>query len=717
MRLPKNHTPLLCALFLQLFVLVCSCVPGLWAYAAASDGAQALPVGYVAQLEVSNYNLSQAGGRIRDPITGLPVAVPGRETLYRAEYRRSDWAGDLHAYALDASGTIYAQERWSAADALAAQHWDDGRRIATLGDGTTVAGIPFRGALLASTTVGGVNYSAAQVLNYLRGDSSNDTAHAGQFRARDTPLGDMQHSRPFFIADARNPTVFVGANDGMLHAFDASSGAERWAYVPSMLLGQLPSLAARHGYFVDGQINAGRIQGSAGMPVRALFGGLGAGGKGLYALDISNLATPADETTLAQKVLWEITADTAGHSSTLKAVGQPVAMGTDYSHLGYTHGTPLLVRVNTAQGTTPSYVDALIVGNGYDDHAAGVAHLYVIQAATGALMKDFAVGPYAGLGGANGIFNPKAIDSNHDGYVDTVYGADLNGSLWKFDLSQPWTSSTSWTAPAAPLFSNRNPDTGASQPVTASLGVAAHPRGGYMVSFGTGSSLNVNRNLDTHYVYGIWDASPGTPTITPADLLTQTLREESSGSVRLRRTSALVPNWANGGHKGWKLALPAGERVVGEGSFIEGGRFHFNSYNPAAVPSVDSASGLPVQGENWLMELNYLSGSAGNNGVAGQWIANGVQSQPLLLQLDNGSISLFNQNLDAPQPATPPRSDSTGTALVSGHAAGTVTTPPTRQEAGTAGSSASGSVTRGGATPTAPVRTGRIAWRDLLRTD
>lgn len=725
-------------LLLLLLALATISIPlGLWAYATSPIDVDDMPIGYVAQLEVSSFNLEKAGGTGKDPVTGAVTTVPGLETLYRTDYNRSDWSGDLHAYPLDALGRIAPNERWSAATAMANQHWDSGRFIATLRGTGTVAGIPFRGNLVSAIAVDDKSYGQTQVMNYVRGDSTNDTAHSGLLRVRDVALGDIVHSRPFHVADADNPTVFVGANDGMLHAFNADTGAERWAYIPSMLLAKLHMLALKHGYFVDGQINIGSITNSSGAPMRALFGGLGAGGKGLYALDISNLANPKSEAEVAGKVLWEIAANAAGNSSTLQTVGQSARTNTDYMHLGYTHGTPLLVKIDTTQGGTPSYVDALIVGNGYDDGAAGTAHLYVIRAATGELMKDFSVGPYAGLTGANGIFNPKAMDSNNDGFVDTVYGADLNGSLWKFDLSAAWTSSASWSTPTSPLFSNKS-STGA-QPVTSSLGLAAHPRGGTMITFGTGSTLNgcygtyaggawttagtgelKTSNPDTHYVYGIWDGAPGTGTIIPNDLLTQTLTETLNGDKRIRRVSALVPNWASGGHKGWKLALPAGERVVGEGSFIENGHFYFSSYNPTVAPIRVAGGNATIYGENWLMELNYLSGGAvESSALAGQWISNGVQSQPILLQLAKKNISLVNHNPDTIYPKAIARLDVTGNSLVTNSGSNTTGTQNT---AGTTAAkpnsvsltTPSGSVKTGGDEPAERARMGRISWRELL---
>jgi len=693
---------------------------GLWAYSNLPTDTDNLPIGYVARDAVTNLNLVDAGGTTEDPVTGEMVAAPGLETLYRVEYNRERWSGDLHAHPLDAAAYIYPTTRWSAADRLLAQvandGWDTGRFIATLNNASTVSGIAFRDDLASAVSVNGENYSASDVVDFVRGDTSNDGANGGQMRIRNGPLGDIVHSTPYYVDDETNPTVFVGANDGMLHAFNADTGAERWAYVPSMLLGKLHKLAYstsdadqpfKHEYYVDGQIVVSNIKKTDGTTIRALFGGLGGGGKGLYALDISSLSDPTSETEVGSKIMWEIAPNDAGSSSTRKRNGQASVVNSDYSRLGYTYGLPYLVKINTTVGTTPSSVNALIVGNGYDDGAAGVAHLYVINAETGALMKDFAVGPYSSLTGANGIFNPLPVDADEDGNVDTVYGADLNGSLWKFDLRAAWTSASSWTAPSAPLFSNRDGSNNY-QPVTSSLGIAKHPRGGYLIAFGTGSTLNGTYGVyannawtsngtgemdisspDAHYVYGIWDGSPGTGTITPSNLTLQTLTERMYGANRVRRASANTPQSSD---RGWKVALPAGERIVGEGSFIRNGRFYFNSYNPTVTPYPVPGTNTYVYGENWLMELNYLTGGSSaapfldldnnlllndNDRIAytdndtlptgkvvgdrivspsedglpvGKFIATGVQSQPIVVTLATLNTTLLNQNPDVIYP-------------------------------------------------------------------
>lgn len=730
------------------------------------------PVGYVAQDEVTNY-----------------VLTGGTETLFRTEYRKDYWSGNLYAYPVDAAGNVQTgSDRWfnGAKDHIDAQNFDTGRFIATMKDDGTK--IPFRAANLSGpettagtqlaslkATINTTAYTSTQIVNFLRGERTNESTTG--LRQRSTVLGDIIHSRPFFVNDDVNPTVFVGSNDGMLHAINATGtapapstaescntttvvststscsgvstttsapvttcskpimpctncGAERWAYVPSMLINKLKTLAYNptdgalpfaHDYFVDGQIFISNIT-ISGASHRVLVGGLGSGGKGLYALDITNSSglTATSEADVASKILWEITPTKVNYATPQAHTSATVtaASTTAYSKLGYTYGTPTIAKINYG-GTA---MDVVIIGNGYDDAATGESYLFVINAATGALVKAIQAGT-AGAANPNGLSNPVALDTNGDGYADRVYAGDLNGTMWKFDLSS--TTPASWSSSALLV-------TSPAQAITTTPGIASHPNGGYMVSFGTGKVFTgtygtYNHTSSTwttastgdlgdtavHYVYGVWDGAP----VANTGVVTQTLTERaytpmitttacnsagqavttstpSSTTTRVRRSTANTPNWGNGGTKYWRVALPAGERVIGEGSYTENGRFYFISHNPTIAPHRVPGTTTDIYGENWLMELNYLTGGSSatpfldldsnlllndadridyiasdtkptgkvtgdriltpnEDGIpVGKWLSTGVQSQPILVQLQTLNTTLFNQNPDVTFPTT-----------------------------------------------------------------
>lgn len=657
-----------------------------FAVAIAAFTPQAQPSGYIAQPDLTNYNLTS-----------------GNETVFTPDYEREFWSGNLHAYPVTSQGGIeFSSPRWGegARVPIEAQNWDTGRLIATMLDDGNGTGIPFRYTNLSTTqksyfpatTISLFSATGQNIVDFLRGDRTNEGPEA--MRIRNYVLGDIIHSRPYYVADPvdpnnptnpRYPTVFVGANDGMLHAINANDGSERWAYVPSMLLSKMVNLAKPYGgvsnphdYFVDGQINIGSIDVS-GTPRRILVGMLGAGGKGIYAINIegSSGLNATTEAGVASKVMWEI------NGATGKVDHAAPTTANAYDNLGFTYGIPSLAMVKNSATTS---IDAVIVGNGYNNNSGGdyQAYLYVINALDGQLIAKIQAGTSGSAASPNGLSTVAPIDTNGDSVIDRVYAGDLNGSMWKFDLTA--NAPSSWTATS--IFT-----TSPAQPITGMPGVAIHPNGGYMVNFGTGS-IFIDAKLDTatYYAYGVWDGAAG------SNVITQTLQERTYSpdagvtNIRVRRiVNAVSPNWSV--DKGWKVVFPVGEQMIGEGSFVENGRFYFNSNNPTSFINTPNPCVLPtcvnqtqVYGENWLMELDYLSGGTQNdpyldldgnlllddsdrlkyeladapalpntvgdpikttNGIpVGKYIGYGATSQPVLVQLRTLNTTLFTQNPD-----------------------------------------------------------------------
>ena len=295
------------------------------------------PVGYVGQPAVSKF-----------------IVSTGNEKLYAGDYSSSDWSGNLHSYNLSSAGAISATDNWvgGAAAKINAQHFNTGRNIVTFGDS---AGVPFnwtssgisatQKTALDATTAADTTKTSSPILDYIRGDFSKqqNQTPAGTYRTRTSKLGDIIHSTPVHWSDgAATPTktVFVGANDGMLHAINADDGTERFAYIPSVLISQLPQLTTpgySHKYYVDGRLDVSNFGGGTQT---ILAGALGAGGKGLFALDVTNAAATS-EADAASKILWEITntgiksKDTSVHN----------IASTAYANLGYTYGAPTLLTL------------------------------------------------------------------------------------------------------------------------------------------------------------------------------------------------------------------------------------------------------------------------------------------------------------------------------------------------------------------------------------
>lgn len=609
------------------------------------------PFGDVPQLALTGFNLST-----------------GTQKAFQVYFDANSWAGDVSAYPIGTNGqTQIVNKLWSAAGIFGAKqacfgtdpapasltYYDTGRNIVTR-DGAT--NIPFRwaagglsdtqkGTLDADITAGG---KGDKIHKYIRGNRSNEIfqqivaddltitsscgsadASIGIFRPRVSILGDNIHARPVFVgpppADftfdfypdfkldhvSRPHRLFVASNDGMVHGFDADDGRELWAYIPSMLIGNLKKLSVdpyAHTYFVDGQLTAGDVKFGDNATKTdwhtVIVGGLGAGGKGLFALDVTS-ADAADETEAKAKILWEITPTTTGNGTA----------STDYADLGFTYGTPVIARMNTGQWVA-------IVNNGYLNGGSEKAVLYIINIKTGALIQKLNTGSGT-VGSPNGLSSPIAIDTTFDGKIDRIYAGDIDGNVWKFDVSG--ITAASWVPPGGSPPTKLFPiagdftaaDTSAGITAQAILGapdVAAHPISGFLVYFATGRMLtsgDASSSTVQNFAYGVWDGAPGANTT----FRKQTLTERLHGTQRVRVSSGLPVNWNNTAdlvnnpvHKGWRTALPAGERVIGTG-FVRDARYQFTAVNPTIDKTPDP------NGENWLIELDFLTGGAADKPV------------------------------------------------------------------------------------------------------
>ncbi|KAF0098754.1 MAG: Tfp pilus assembly protein tip-associated adhesin PilY1 [bacterium] len=589
--------------------------------------------------------------------------------IYQARFSSADWSGQLLQYQISTAGVLAANSEWDAGALLQSA---TGRKIITKG---TSDGVAFQWGNLTSAQQTALNTNASSVndglgsnrVTYLRGTDVTG------FRARaSSKLGDIVNSNPWYVArpDAgysdvdhpgysafrttyanRTPVVYVGGNDGMLHGFDASldfstvstgvpttsAGTEVLAYIPSAVYGNLSRLTAlnynkNHRYFVDGSpmIADVDLDSTATNDWRTLLiGGLGAGGKGYFALDVTNPASFSESGTApADTLLWEFDETDMGNAFNMP----PAILKTNQAKQ----------IVKLANGKW-----AAVVGNGYNS-ASGKAVLYVIHIEDGVdgtwsvgdfvkIVADAPVSPATNSN--NGLSTPVPFDSNGDGYADTVYAGDLKGNLWKFLIgpngsdasvtANPSTwkiafSTSAWNAgtytltcsPCKPLFVATNASSQI-QPITWPPEVTLHPYGGQMVLFGTGKYLESGDNgtSQVQSFYGIWDWHDGTDhSIARADLLAQTVTSSVIGSNTYRTPSANTITWRGltcvppyagncnvGSHMGWYMDLPtSGERLTGIPK-LEAGTIFFNTFIPSTSPCAAGGTG-------WLMTLDYING-------------------------------------------------------------------------------------------------------------
>jgi type IV pilus assembly protein PilY1 len=572
--------------------------------------------------------------------------------LFQAIYDPSTWGGDVVA-----KDVISLAVQWSAANVLAQQidgSINSPRQIITYDPTANGGGIPFQWADLdtsqqtALNTLGGVaDAQGANRLAYLRGDTSFELKNGGTFRNRASALADVVHSDPFFLPppgaplffwpdsmesvaystfvasrSGRQDMVLFGGNDGMLHIVNASNGREILAYVPSSLYPNLSALtnpSYSHQFYVDQPVNISDVfYGGAWHTVA--IGGLGKGGQGIYALDITNPAAYL-ESNAANLVLWEFTE-------------------LNDADLGYTYTKPQMFKMNNDKWM-------VAFGNGYNNTQAdgnasanGDAQLFLLdierggQGGQGVLVKlttevGAAEDP-TGQGRANRLTDVVAIDQNQDFKVDILYAGDLFGNLWKFDVSA--TNANSWSNGVSKLFEARDENDNP-QPITVPPVVQFHDKkNGFMVYVGTGKYLEASDPGDTSIqtVYGVWDREESNVTVIDRpSLLEQKI--EGANKTQFTQTNARITTnnnmiWYDGNglpnnsgnnksYLGWYMDLgdidnngdpvPQGERVLDE-MFVSGDRLEFITLIPSTNPCVGG-------GESWIFAVNAFTGSRFTN--------------------------------------------------------------------------------------------------------
>jgi type IV pilus assembly protein PilY1 len=561
--------------------------------------------------------------------TGLSTNTVVYQSQFVASDTDQDWTGNLFAFpANPTSGVVDtnpADAVWDAASKLDAQNPMTGRKIATW-DPVTGTGIPFEwnsasppSGIANSTLLGQdlttfmADPNGQDVLQYLRGDKTLEKQNGGQFRNRTHILGDIIFSNPTYVAGPatfnlsssylafaaahahRSPVIYVGANDGMLHAFDATSGnatsgSELFAYIPRGVYGNLINLASpfyngRHLFYVDGSPQVADVQFADSTWHSVLFGNEGAGGKSIFAIDVTDPATIVSEATLASHVLW------------------------DFTHIDMGLGFANPVLANTNSGTL------LFVGNGYDS-INEKPFLYALNPQTGVTFSKVdlcaAVPTACNLAVANGLSTPVVVNTSGQSTASAnmVYAGDLQGNLWRIDISDPVP--TNWTVSV--LLQARGPG-GVPQPITTPPTVTLNPRypqlAGTMVFVGTGQLLGLPDlgNTSVQSIYGVYDppggyATPLMPGRAPAasDLVQQFLTSATIGGVNVATVTNNAVSLPT--TKGWfiDLTLNSGERVVNPPQ-LRSGTIIVTSTVPA--PNSCSQGGL-----SFSYFINFANGSA-----------------------------------------------------------------------------------------------------------
>ena len=590
-----------------------------------------------------------------------------------------------------------------------------GRQILTYNPlASTPAGIALEYANLNTTQIGWLNGdgNGSTRLSYLRGDRTNETSYnattqttTGLYRARISVLGDIVDSSPTWVGapidpypgsagnsvttwvDMLNPTttmaentvsygtfqsnnatrlnvVYAGANDGMMHGFEAGSydstgtvfssthndGKEVIAYMPNAVLSTIHNATNTsldysspnysRNYYVDATPATGDVY-YGGAWHTLLVGGLGAGGNAIYALDITNPSAYSESSPGIVLGEWDTSTSSLG------------------ANLGQTYGTPQLRRFHSGNW-------GIIFGNGYNS-ANGVAGVFValLDKTTGAPTFYFLSTGTGSTTSPNGIFTPESADLDGDHVIDYIYAGDLQGNVWRWDVTSStpstWQASTSrkqiFSAPTTTYTTTVGTTTTTTkvyQPISTQVQVLSVPNPGglqrLVVDFGTGYQLQSPTTTTyapgTQAVYGIWDGNFTTwnantnvavanqfdvypaaqtamvassqlqkQTVTTTSSITnngalQNYRVMSSNTVCWADLTTTCPSGSTSGTYGWtysfgSVTAPAvGEQVVFNPQVVNG-VFFANTYIPATLLActVSAPTG-------WTMALNPATGGA-----------------------------------------------------------------------------------------------------------
>ena len=578
--------------------------------------------------------------------------------VYQAKFNSGLWSGELLSYALDPiTGNLAASPTWNAATMLDARNLSVNDRTILTYNPVTKVGIPFRWNTTGLSTLSTAQQNDLNMgptaadsygpdrLAFLRGDRSKEgDGTTPSFRVRGSRLGDIVHSNPVYVgppslnypdtlpgvtvpystfkaaytSTPRQGIVYVGANDGMLHGFDAISGDEVMAYIPHNLfsnaigkgLHALTEKSYGHLYYVDQgpTVSDAFVKTSPSGAVgwkTVLVGGQEAGGRGLFALDITSPSAFSETGTAPDNtVMWEFT-------------------DANDANLGYTFSKPVIGLMNNGRW-------AAIFGNGYNDTGVGQAQLFIIYldggldgtwtlSTSGSPNADYyriTTGVGAVSPGQNGLSSPVAVDLDGNGTVDRVYAGDLQGNMWAFDLSDTakdtnWKVAYSQGSTPKPLFTAKSAANNA-QPITSKPSVVRHPTvpnsnspsnaPNLLVMFGTGQYV-VNSDkttTGTQTFYGVWDE--GDKELQRSDLVAQTFLTGFSSSARVLSDN---PVDYSGTKRGWYIDLDSasaatGERVVVNPK-VRGDYVFFNTMTP-------NNAECTFGGSSWLMAAKLVNG-------------------------------------------------------------------------------------------------------------
>ena len=637
-------------------------VNGRGRYFSASDP-NSLTQGLQSALAALNIQTAAAAASA----TSSPNITETDNYIYSSTFRTVKWDGEIVAQRIDTvSGNVLPAIVWSAQALLDGRTTgnSDSRAIYTIDESGGSKRKLFTYGTLSNAVAGGIAperayfdnkctalsqcalLTAAQkaianngdhLVNWLRGQRQHESFAAPEtnppFRARDHVLGDPVNATPAFMKaprfnftdavtptyadykianEGRQATLFIAANDGMLHALNGDTGNEMWAYVPRIVMPKLHRLATEnwtvtHEFNVDGspEIMDAYFGGSWKT---VLIAGLNHGGRGYYALDVTVPSTP--------KVLWEIC-----HDPTLCAISDP--------DVGYTHTNPVI----TKRPSDGKWVALLTSGLNNVSPGTGRGYLFVVDLATGNILSkiDTGDGDTTTPAGLNHIA-AFADNFNNDNTAKYVYGGDLLGNVWKFDMA----------GGSVTRLATLRDGGGKPQSITARMELALID-GFPIVYVGTGRYLGTDDLVDPatltppnqwayqQSLYAIKDKGTSYGNFRTGNVVQNSLLVAGPTT---RTTTNNTVDWAT--KDGWFMDFNPGNDSPGERVNLD---LQLVQGTLIVATNVPNNSACAVGGDSWIYQFDYKSGTFVQSsalGVAGQKFTGQITVGLVVVRLPSG---------------------------------------------------------------------------------
>jgi type IV pilus assembly protein PilY1 len=630
--------------------------------------------------------------------------------VYFGYYNPNNWSGYLAASSLSSTGSINTPSVWDAectltgvaTGATCANTQAAGPIAAQAPTSRTIltwngsAGAAFEWSSLSAGQQAALNASnpssmgTTDRLNFLRGDRGNEvtTIGGGEFRPRASVLGDIVDSSPSWVGPPASPyntsfadlydsgdapvesgyaafsstspqrtnIVYVGANDGMLHGFNAGTlnsdgsvassvkspndGSEAIAYMPAGVVNTIHSSISdidysnpqySHAYYADATPGTGDLYYNGAWHTWVVSG-LGPGGAEIFALDVTNPAAFSETGSgtgavlPSTTVIGDWTASSTSSATQLTCTSSTATVAAQKpctNNLGNTYGTPQIRRFHNGQW-------GAIFGNGYGS-ASGASGIFIMMEGKSGGTPTFYYIATPSTAANNGIAYVTPVDLDGDHITDYVYAGDLAGNVWRFDLTS--TDPTKWNCASTALFTTyTTPATVGSQPISTKLVVAivssSNSPSRVIVSFGTGQQIPFTTTSATTYasgqqdIYGVWDwnfsawnaksgtqfsslASAASSPLTIANLVSQIVT--TTGTYRTITNNTVC--WADisgcSGQYGWYVPLPGASEQITYNPTLINGDLALNTTIPANGSPLSCTPQTPT---GFTMAINVITG-------------------------------------------------------------------------------------------------------------